>query len=156
MIATAVVTAVGSIADVPAIMPIMASAFATDYGEAWTAEQIRGALNMPGCSLLLIRQDGNVVGFALLRAILDEAELLLIAVDRQAQHQGLGQTLFAALINLARNLNAKILHVEVRMDNPAINFYTKLGFTKVGERPNYYRRKDNGPTMAVSFSYIFT
>ena len=34
------------------------------------------------------------------------------------------------------------LHLEVRSNNPAILFYTRHGFTKCGERRNYYRGAD--------------
>ncbi len=67
--------------DMDAVMGIMGAAFEPTYGEAWTRSQCAGILPMAGVSLrLAVRGDGSVAGFALVRAIADEAELLLIAV----------------------------------------------------------------------------
>jgi [ribosomal protein S18]-alanine N-acetyltransferase len=143
----------GTVADIGSIMPVMASAFDPTFGEAWSADQVRGALSMPGCSLLIMRGDAGIEGFALIRIILDEAELLLIAVDRAAQQQGRGKSLFHQTADFAKEERVKRLHVEVREDNPATKFYVDLGFVKVGERPNYYRRSDGGPTKAITFVY---
>ncbi len=143
----------GTVADIGAIMPVMASAFDPAFGEAWSADQVRGALSMPGCSLLIMRGDADVEGFALIRIVLDEAELLLIAIDQAAQQRGRGKSLFHQTADFAKEERVKRLHVEVREDNPATKFYVNLGFVKVGERLNYYRRTDGGPTRAVTFVY---
>lgn len=126
-----------------AVMAIMGHAFEPNYGEGWTRSQCAGILPMSGVSLRLAeRRDGAVSGFALMRAIADEAELLLIAVDPAAQHNGFGAALVSDFIALATTRGARRLHLEVRDGNAAISLYEQAGFSLVGRRLNYYRGRD--------------
>ena len=72
----------GTLDDLDAVMKVMESAFGTRFGEAWTRSQCAGILPMAGVSLMLTRDgdDGTPVGFSLSRSVMDESELLLIAV----------------------------------------------------------------------------
>lgn len=63
----------GGAPDIVALDTVMAEAFDPRFGEAWTRSQCLGILGMPGVWLTLARADGGVAGFALSRAILDEA-----------------------------------------------------------------------------------
>lgn len=128
----------GGAADLPAIMPVMTSAFDSCFGEAWTESQCLGVLSMPG-SYLAIAQQGSPVGFALSRVILDECELMLIAVAPLAQHRGIGRQLLTAIVATARKANVTRLFLEVRSGNPAISLYSSFGFAEVGRRQGYYR-----------------
>ena len=95
---------------------------------------------MTGVTLRLAAgDDGRIVGFALLRAIADEAELLLIAVDPGAQQGGIGGALLDDFISLATARGARRLHLEVRDGNSAIVLYERAGFKLVGRRRDYYR-----------------
>ncbi len=136
--------------DIAAIMGVMESAFDPAIGEAWTAQQVAGLLSIPGTSLCAARCGDVVLGFALWRTLFDDAELLLIAVDPGAHSTGVGTALFKHVATECLSSGAHYLHVEVRTDNPALYFYAKLGFEMVGIRPQYYRRKDNGPTEATT------
>ncbi len=135
----------GGVADLPAIMPVMTSAFGTQYGEAWTELQCLGVVSMPGSHLVIARRD-SVVGFALSRVIIDECELMLLAVAPEVQHLGIGQQLLAAMIANARAANVSSVFLEVRSGNPAIKLYSLTGFTEVGRRRGYYRGL-NGETF---------
>ncbi len=128
----------GTAADLPSLMPVMANAFGTRFGEAWTESQCLGVVSMPG-SHLLIAGEGLVVGFALSRVIVDECELMLLAVMPQAQQRGIGRALLDAVIANARMANAGSVFLEVRDANPAIELYTATGFIEVGRRRGYYR-----------------
>lgn len=121
------------------VMEIMRAAFDPAYGEAWTSAQCAGILSTPTAWLLMAELDGRPAGFALTRAIVDEAELLLIAVHPDAQRQGVGRKLIAGVAQAAKRRGATRLFLEVRSNNPALSLYTANGFSKVGERPNYYR-----------------
>jgi ribosomal-protein-alanine acetyltransferase len=83
--------------------------------------------------------EGQVVGFAIARVLVDDAELLLIAVHPSHRRSGCATLLLNALA--ARlNDNAKSpLHLEVRLSNTsAIAFYEARGFLRSGLRKNYY------------------
>lgn len=136
----------GTSRDLESIMPVMRAAFPPDYGEAWSLTQCTGALALPGTTLFLAEDQSEVLaaplGFAIVRTILDDAELLLIAVDPKTQRRGVGAALLADICATARAQAVHQLHVEVRHDNSALSFYNQFDFIKVGERPNYYRRTD--------------
>ena len=144
--------ATGAAADVLAVERVMAAAFDPRFGEAWTRQQVLGGLAMPGVTLLLARVGEAIVGFALTRRVLDEAELLLIAVIPDARRRGVGAALLRAVIADARGIGVAKLHLEVRAGNGAIGLYTAAGFRKVGERRGYYRGKDGRAHDAHSYA----
>lgn len=125
--------------DIDAVDRVMAAAFDPRFGEAWNRNQTLGVLAMPGIRLTLAVVDDAPAGFALVRAILDEAELLLIAVDPACRRTGLGGTLLRAVEADCAARGVRKLHLEVRAGNGAVRLYTGQGFAKVGERRGYYR-----------------
>ena len=138
MSAPAVVLGPGGIADLDAVMTVMDDSFDPRFGEAWTASQCAGLLPMPGVWLILAREGGATIGFALGRAVAGEAELLLLAVRRNAQGRGIGKMLLDRFSEEATERGATRLHLEVREGNHALNLYERADFTLVGRRRNYY------------------
>jgi [ribosomal protein S18]-alanine N-acetyltransferase len=124
--------------DLEAVMRVMHDSFDPAYGEAWTGPQCAGLLPMPGVWLSVARLGPEVVGFGLGRVVAGEAELLLLAVGRQAQRRGVGASLLKRFISVARRRGATRLHLEVRDGNPAVSLYRNAGFEEVGRRRNYY------------------
>lgn len=142
----------GDILDLDAIMRVMDDSFDPSYGEAWTAAQCAGLLPMPGVWLSLARDGRDVVGFALARVVVKEAELLLLAVKSDAQRQGIGELLLNHFIDVATSGGAEKLHLEVRSGNPAVKLYSSFGFTEVGRRKHYYRGRDGQLHDALTLS----
>ena len=131
----------GGATDVDDVDRVMQRAFDPRFGEAWTRTQCIGILAMPGVWMTIARIDGVVIGFALNRAIMDEAELLLIAVDPEQRGIGAGAALLRSTIAECEQRGVRKLHLEVRDNNPAIGFYAAHGFVRVGIRPAYYRSR---------------
>lgn len=125
--------------DVAAVDAVMAAAFDPRFGEAWTHGQVLGVLAMPGVRLTLATVDEEPAGFALIRTVLDETELLLLAVHPAQRRSGVGAALLRAAIGEAEGVGARAMFLEVRAGNDASRLYTRHGFTKVGERRAYYR-----------------
>lgn len=103
----------------------------------WSSSLLNDALhNYHGWTLLI---ENKIVGYGFLKIILDEAELLNIAIDPKLQGKGLGKYLLAHLLSEANTLNAKECFLEVRESNhTAYQLYEKLGFNEIGRRTNYY------------------
>ena len=135
----AVTLAPAGIADLDAVMDVMAESFDREFGEAWTGPQCASLLPMPGVWLTLARESGVPVGFALGRLVAGEAELLLLAVRKGRQRSGVGRKLLDLFVEQARQRGAERLHLEVRHGNHAVELYRKAGFEEVGRRFNYYR-----------------
>lgn len=149
------ITEVGAEA-LDAVMAVMNVAFDPGYGEAWTEPQTLSMLAMPGVWLSLALVDGRPAGFALNRIIADEAELLLLAVSPENRRQGVGRALVEHACNQTRDRNGVRLHLEVRHNNPAIELYSKAGFTLAGRRPGYYRGNDGQLYDALTLSCVLS
>jgi len=82
-------------------------------------------------------------GFALGRVIIDEAELLTLAVDPDAQRQGIGRACLAAFEHEALARGAINLHLEVAATNTAaLALYRSAGWEAAGCRKAYYKGPD--------------
>jgi ribosomal-protein-alanine N-acetyltransferase len=137
-----------------AIEALSARAFDPEYREAWSARQVAQIAADPSGLLLAARGDaGELVGFALSRFLVGEAELLLCAVDPQVRRLRLGSRLVEATIaHLAARGAARLL-LEVRESNaPARRLYESLGFGPIGIRPGYYRSATGLSIAAVTLS----
>ncbi|MFC7498943.1 ribosomal protein S18-alanine N-acetyltransferase [Enterovirga sp. GCM10030262] len=132
----------GGILDLDSVMRVMDDSFDPAFGEAWTAPQCAGLMPMPGVWLSLARAGDEVVGFALGRFVVNEAELLLLAIKRDAQGRGIGQSLLDRFISIATSRGAERLHLEVREGNHAVKLYSRAGFIEVGRRGGYYSGRD--------------
>ncbi len=141
----------GGIDHVPHIMPIMRSAFSEEYGEAWKEAQCIAMLGLPGTRLMQAFVDKKIVGFAISRYVLDEEELLLFAVDPAFRKQGFGKAIMMKFVEVSENNGASSLFLEVRENNPARALYKKLGFTKIGVRPSYYKGANNQRFDAITY-----
>jgi ribosomal-protein-alanine N-acetyltransferase len=128
----------GVVDDLDAVMSIMSSAFSPCFGEAWTRSQCAGILPMGGVSLTIAESEDGPAGFSLVRAVADEAELLLLAVASDQQRRGIGQALLDHFIDEAHDHGARKLHLEVRDGNSAMDLYRAAGFVPAGRRRNYY------------------
>ena len=92
-----------------------------------------------------------VVGFAGFWIMADEAHITNIAVRVPYHRQGMGELLLISTIDLATELNARIVTLEVRASNTAAQgLYSKYGFTEVGIRRGYYTdNKEDGIIMST-------
>ena len=123
-------------------MTVMTGAFQPCFGEGWTRSQCAGILPMAGVQLTIAEEAGAIVGFSLMRAVVDEAELLLVAVAPDARRRGVGKCLIEHFIEEARRRGALRLHLEVRDGNDAVSLYRAAGFETAGRRRDYYRGPD--------------
>lgn len=143
-------------AELDEVMGIMRVAFDPQFGEAWTRAQCAGILPMSGVRLILARSNDRALGFALVRHVADEAELLLLAVDPQVRSQGVGTALLQDFIAGGMDAGLNRLHLEVRESNPAASLYSRHQFVLEGRRPKYYRGTDgqfhDALTMARSIA----
>ena len=144
----------GGFDDLDAVMDIMTSAFPPDYGEAWTRSQCAGILPMNGVTLTIADGPNGPAGFSLVRAVADEAELLLLAVDPGQQRRGIGIALLEDFIESAHASGATRLHLEVRDGNPAMTLYSAAGFAPAGRRRNYYHGLHGEAFDAVTLMLI--
>ena len=92
-----------------------------------------------GYSAWVARRGGELIGFSVVMAALDEAHLLNIGVAAAWQGQGHGARLLRHAMQQARQDGAARLLLEVRPSNArAVALYRHFGFDEIGRRKGYY------------------
>ena len=111
---------------------------------------IMSFVTLDGAGLILLYQQDVPVGFLIWRSIIDEAELLLMGVDKKHRKKGFGRKLLRLLGQVLFEKNVLKVHLEVRSSNEgAINLYKSNGFALMGQRENYYPLKNGNRENAV-------
>ena len=92
-----------------------------------------------------------IVGFAGIWVLADKAHITNIAVRTLYQRRGIGELLLASTIDLAKEMKATAMTLEVRISNTAAqNLYRKYGFIQVELRRAYYTdNREDGVIMST-------
>lgn len=113
----------------------------------WTLKQFEDAVTAYQSTVMEVQ--GQVAGFCILQPVLDEANLLLMAIDPAQQGQGLGYQLLEASVAMLKN-NPVQIFLEVRESNlAAIKLYEKSGFHQIDLRKNYYPNSNGSREHAI-------
>lgn len=121
----------------------------------WTLRNFSDA-HASGNTLTVLTVDGVTSGIAAVMHVLDESELLEIAVQPAMQGRGYGKALLAQAIALARRNGAVRMFLEVRESNArARKMYTSFGFEETGRRKSYYPT-ENGREDAILMTAQFS
>lgn len=90
------------------------------------------------------------IGFVLSRCVLDEAEILTIAIDSRQRGRGLSIPLLQHHLTRLAGRQVQTVHLEVEDGNsPAISLYNRFGFERTGERKGYYRKANGDRATAL-------
>ena len=110
------------------------------FSDPWSENSVASELKNP-LSLWLVALDGaTVAGYVGSQSVLDEADMMNIAVHPDYRRKGIARQLVTELVAALAKKGVHSLALEVRASNaPAIALYEQLGFQQVGRRPNYYR-----------------
>ncbi len=121
-------------------VPQVAALEAICFHDPWSEKSIQGELTNPLSCWITACIDGRVVGYVGSQTVLDESDMMNIAVAPDFRRCGIAEQLIAALVDALRARGSHSLTLEVRASNmPARALYEKLGFFEVGLRKNYYR-----------------
>ena len=105
----------------------------------WTEEALRETAELPGVASFVSERSGTISGFVVGRQVLDEAEILNLAVKQGMRRQGEGRALVRRILQGFAEHQVSRVFLEVRESNAgAIAFYRGLGFQAVGVRKDYY------------------
>ncbi len=131
--------------DLPAVHAIERASFTTP----WPDDAYRSELRTNRLATYVVARAGDeVVGFAGLWLMVDEAHVTTFAVDPAWRRRGIGEHLLVALLDVSIARGAREATLEVRLSNVAARrLYEKYGFRPVGLRPRYYT--DNGEDALI-------
>jgi ribosomal-protein-alanine N-acetyltransferase len=134
-----------SLADLPAVHAIEHASFSTP----WPDEAYRSEIESNRMATYLVARTGDeIVGFAGIWLMVDEAHITTFAVHPDWRRRGIGERLLVTLLDASIARHAREATLEVRLSNvPARRLYEKYGFRPVGLRPRYY--SDNGEDALI-------
>lgn len=138
--------------DVDAIMRVMADAFDPHHGEAWTADQCRASVLLPGYRWLIASWGHEVAGFLLSRTVAGESEMMLLAVAPAQRSRGIGRALVERWLSGCTTDRVERAYLEVRDGNSAFEFYRRFGFGEIGRRKAYYSNGENARCDAITMT----
>ena len=105
----------------------------------WTREGFFTFLLKDENMFFVVEEKGRILGYCSMQTVLDEGDILNVAVTRDRQKEGIGYFLVDSMLMLAAARGIHIVHLEVRESNgPARRLYQRLGFKEDGFRKNYY------------------
>ena len=110
------------------------------FSDPWSEKSIETELSCRLSVWLVALEGEQVVGYVGSQTVIDESDMMNIAVHPDFRRRGIAEALVAELEAALRQRGSHALTLEVRDSNaPAIALYEKLGFVQVGLRKNYYR-----------------
>ena len=119
----------------------------SDFDDFWSFSTLKEEVENENSSYIIGKINNEIIGFAGLKKIFAQADIMNIVIKKTYRNQGIGTLLLENLILLAKDLNISTLFLEVNEQNkPAIHLYEKLGFKKLGVRKKYYNN-NNGIIM---------
>ncbi|PKK40222.1 Ribosomal-protein-S18p-alanine acetyltransferase [Clostridiaceae bacterium JG1575] len=121
--------------DVAAVHRISTQSFAGP----WSKEAIEAELQNSAASYWVAEEDQEILGFIGIWCVLDEANIINVAVDPSQRRKGIAQRLMDVLWMSLPTEGIRTVFLEVRLSNdPARAFYEKNGFSIIGRRKGFY------------------
>ena len=109
------------------------------FSHPWSRRSLESELQNETSRFLVAVEDGKVIGYIGMSAVIDEGYLFNAVVDSHYRKKGVGSALVRELVTWCQKHDFAFLTLEVRESNaPAIALYSRFGFVRVGERKNYY------------------
>lgn len=118
----------------------------------WSCESFIQCLNNERFYFIGAYEDECLVGYGGLLTVLDEGDVVNIAVHPNKRRKGIAKALLSELCEVGKNTGVSLLHLEVREGNTAArSLYTAYGFEEDGIRKGYYTRPvENAVLMTLN------
>ena len=119
----------------------------------WSKNLFRNEIGNSQKYYVVALSEGNVIGYGGIAFVLDEGDIMNIAVHPDFRKKGIGSGILTMLIEYATDKSASLINLELRESNEnAYNMYKKFGFETVGKRKEYY--SDNKEDALLMTKYI--
>lgn len=121
--------------DVPAVAELESRCFT----DAWSEDIFEESLLFTNQIFFVLTEENQLVGYCGLMTVLDEGQILNIAVDESCRRKGYGRLLMNAMFKYGAEQGISLYTLEVRESNVAAQkMYESFGFHETGRRKNYY------------------
>lgn len=125
--------------------------FQTEFDEFWNINNLRNDFANSNSKYFVAKINDEIVGFAGILKICEEANIMNIATKVNKRHLGIGAKLLETLITSAKEMGCTSITLEVNEHNTAaINLYKKFNFKRIGLRKKYYNNTDDAIIMFLN------
>lgn len=112
-----------------------------NFSVPWSRKSFLDSLALSHTLYVVAEQQGQIAGYCGCYQILEEAEIVNVAVDKAFRRRGVGRQMLEELMRLGEERGSFAYTLEVRAGNvPAIHLYESLGFKSLGIRKNFYEK----------------
>lgn len=109
------------------------------FSVPWTKEGFLTYLMKKDTMFFVVEEKERILGYCSMMTVLDEGDILNVAVRSDRQKEGIGQFLVDSMLRMADMQGIRLVHLEVRQGNgTARRLYQRLGFKEDGLRRDYY------------------
>ncbi len=123
-------------ADLPQVLVIETMCFAAPWCQEHFRHELRSSLAFP---LVATTTAGIIAGYICPMLVIDEGQVLTIAVHPDFQGKGIGRLLLGRALAEFHRCQSSFVALEVRRSNrSAIALYLRCGFRETGIRAGYY------------------
>ena len=121
------------------------------FSEPWSKEAMRLLCTEDYPSLALVSDSGETVGYIGCAKVLDELQIINVAVSKELRGKGLGNLLMQSFNEHCDALGIALVSLEVRESNvAAISLYKKFGFEITGTRKRFYKAPVEDALVMIS------
>ncbi len=105
------------------------------FSNPWSETAVNAELENHCSEIYIALVDGTAAGYANIYTVLDEMDIVRVAVLPEYRRQGIAAEILKTVLAEKQGT----VYLDVRESNhPAISLYKSLGFVDTGVRKNYY------------------
>lgn len=110
----------------------------------WTADEFLLELKSDFREYYGVLDNSKLVAYVGLNVVLDECDIMRIAVLKSEQNKGIAKKLLHFVCDCLKQRNINKIMLEVSdINTPAINLYKSVGFKQIYIREKYYEDNSN-------------
>lgn len=114
----------------------------SNFDDFWNIDILKDELTSKTSQFICAKYENKIVGFAGIKIILDEADIMNIAIKEDYRRQGIATLLLNHILDICKEKGIKTINLEVNEENfSAISLYQKFDFKECGRRKQYYDNK---------------
>lgn len=115
----------------------------SDFDNFWNYTILKSELKNPNSTYFVAKLNNEIIGFAGVLIVLDEADITNIVIKKNSRGLGFSKEIMEYLIRFCSEKKCTKINLEVNSNNIiAINLYKKFEFEQVGLRKKYYKSGD--------------
>ena len=101
----------------------------TEFDDFWNTNILESELKAENSNFIVAKFNNEIVGFAGIKIIVDEADIMNIVTKKVYRNHGIASILLKNLIEMSKALNLNSITLEVNEKNSiALKLYKKFGF----------------------------